>query len=201
MKQVKCYPLIFAEDFYIHIGGFVYYKFPSIPLAAYYKNKDIVVKINGKVYSLLNLMLEYFFTEKEIKENKFYYTVSKIQPLRIPKHFIFYESIKEEKLKDSDKFNIKTKVQNANTRAVDKIRDTDLIYILKKYNYSCRYCGNRIENYSWHLDHIKPLAQNGKNKVENLAVSCPSCNMMKNSMVEQDFLGKCKKIVKYNKLL
>ncbi len=43
----------------------------------------------------------------------------------------------------------------------------------------CRYCGQPIQEYNFHLDHVIPRIQGGRGTRENLAVSCPACNSKK----------------------
>ncbi|TAK45072.1 MAG: HNH endonuclease [Saprospiraceae bacterium] len=45
-------------------------------------------------------------------------------------------------------------------------------------NYCCEYCKSQ-ENLSsspFSIDHIIPLAKNGSNDLDNLALACPGCN-------------------------
>lgn len=43
----------------------------------------------------------------------------------------------------------------------------------------CTYCGTYCESY--HIDHVEPLAKGGTHELENLTISCPSCNTSKNA--------------------
>lgn len=44
--------------------------------------------------------------------------------------------------------------------------------------YTCEYCLQEIEG-SYHLEHIVPISKGGKNVLENLAISCQTCNLKK----------------------
>jgi 5-methylcytosine-specific restriction endonuclease McrA len=44
----------------------------------------------------------------------------------------------------------------------------------------CYYCKNKILSRSVHFDHIIPLSKGGPHSVENICVSCASCNLSKN---------------------
>jgi 5-methylcytosine-specific restriction endonuclease McrA len=43
----------------------------------------------------------------------------------------------------------------------------------------CYYCKSRILSSTLHWDHIIPLSKGGQHSVENLCVSCPTCNLTK----------------------
>ena len=43
----------------------------------------------------------------------------------------------------------------------------------------CEWCGIRLVNAAFELDHIISLKQRGSNTPENLAVACPACNRQK----------------------
>ena len=192
------YPLVFAEDYYITIGGFVYYKKRELIIMPEIISGKIIITINGENYSLLNLMLEYFFTKEELKNKKIILNPAhKKRPLTIPLDKI--KLIKDEIKEDLDYFNVSNRVVSANSRADEKITKTDVIKVLKKSNYSCEYCGKKIKKHNWHLDHVIPLSKGGKNRLENLCVACKDCNIMKHSMLKSDFLAKCEKITKFNK--
>lgn len=44
---------------------------------------------------------------------------------------------------------------------------------------TCYYCQSLTPAFGCHFDHIVPLAEGGPHAVENLCVSCPTCNMKK----------------------
>lgn len=43
----------------------------------------------------------------------------------------------------------------------------------------CEWCGRRLVNAAFELDHIISLKQRGSNTAENLAIACPDCNRQK----------------------
>ena len=51
--------------------------------------------------------------------------------------------------------------------------------LLKKYDYTCQYCGREAPYVELEIDHIVPLSKGGTNKIENLIVSCWECNIGK----------------------
>jgi 5-methylcytosine-specific restriction endonuclease McrA len=53
----------------------------------------------------------------------------------------------------------------------------------------CWWCGCKIEG-SYHLDHKHPLAKGGSNGADNLVISCPVCNLSKNSKTPAEWAGR-----------
>lgn len=43
----------------------------------------------------------------------------------------------------------------------------------------CHWCSKRFTSKKAHFDHIVPLAKGGSHCIENLCVSCPTCNLSK----------------------
>ena len=60
----------------------------------------------------------------------------------------------------------------------------------KKGRLRCWWCGNVIKDDTYHLDHRIPLARGGSNGADNLVISCPTCNLTKNSKTPQEFAGR-----------
>ena len=48
-------------------------------------------------------------------------------------------------------------------------------------NYSCRYCGKKLESKDVTIDHIIPRDRGGKNTWENCVTSCFPCNNKKDN--------------------
>lgn len=62
--------------------------------------------------------------------------------------------------------------------------------ILKRDGYTCQYCGKVLifEDISdIHIDHIIPGNFPGRNELENLNTSCPSCNIFKSNKNLEEF--------------
>lgn len=186
-------PLVFAEDYYIHKNGYVFYKKSIIRILPFIQDNQIFLTINNQKYNLLNLMIEYFIFDKSVN---YTHTTDKMHPLCIPLRLIKIE--KEIILKSKSKLNIR--VSSANSRSFEKINISDVEFIIQRDKNKCAYCGCDLRKKSWHIDHIHPLSKNGKNVIENLTLSCKTCNLMKNSMIKKDFIEKCNSIVKYNSI-
>jgi hypothetical protein len=50
---------------------------------------------------------------------------------------------------------------------------------LKKYNFTCQYCGRKAPEVMFHTDHIIPMSKGGGSNIENLILSCDECNIGK----------------------
>lgn len=49
--------------------------------------------------------------------------------------------------------------------------------VIARDGFTCRYCGCDVD--VPHLDHVIPFSRGGKTTIENLVVSCRSCNASK----------------------
>lgn len=47
----------------------------------------------------------------------------------------------------------------------------------------CYHCNSEIDGDNYHLDHIVPISKGGQHSQDNLAISCPRCNLSKNSKI------------------
>ena len=48
--------------------------------------------------------------------------------------------------------------------------------VLRRDNFTCRYCGQSAPNTKLEVDHIVELADGGTNSLDNLVTSCYACN-------------------------
>ena len=48
--------------------------------------------------------------------------------------------------------------------------------VFKRDNFTCQYCGRHAPDVVLECDHIKPVADGGKNTMLNLITSCMDCN-------------------------
>ena len=68
----------------------------------------------------------------------------------------------------------------------DSIDDKTKNFLLKKYKNQCAYCGVSLAG-GFHVDHIQPVAKNGTNSINNLAVCCAKCNLAKHAKTAEEF--------------
>ena len=50
----------------------------------------------------------------------------------------------------------------------------------------CRYCGKRTNQYTRQIDHVIPVSRGGTNDLDNLAVSCRTCNYRKGTQLLEE---------------
>lgn len=55
----------------------------------------------------------------------------------------------------------------------------DRFEFLKKFNFTCQYCGRKAPEVVFHIDHILPKSKGGTNEVNNLTLACDDCNIGK----------------------
>lgn len=48
--------------------------------------------------------------------------------------------------------------------------------ILKRDNYTCKYCGKKFSDEDLQIDHIRPVCLGGDNRESNLTTACWKCN-------------------------
>lgn len=48
--------------------------------------------------------------------------------------------------------------------------------VFKRDSFTCQYCGRHAPDVILECDHIKPVAEGGKNTILNLVTSCMECN-------------------------
>lgn len=56
--------------------------------------------------------------------------------------------------------------------------------ILKRDNFTCRYCGRKATEVILEIDHIIPVSKGGTNDLNNLITSCRDCNRGKGAEYE-----------------
>ena len=59
----------------------------------------------------------------------------------------------------------------------------DRFEFLKKFNFTCQYCGRKAPEVQFHIDHIFPQSKGGSDKEENLTLACDECNIGKGNKV------------------
>jgi len=58
-------------------------------------------------------------------------------------------------------------------------------YLLEKFGRQCVYCG--AENVPLQIEHIRPKARGGSNRVSNLTLACEPCNKKKGNQTAKEF--------------
>lgn len=60
--------------------------------------------------------------------------------------------------------------------------------ILRRDNYTCRYCGAFAPLVRLEVDHVMPRARGGKDTAGNLVTACEDCNGGKSAALPEDWL-------------
>lgn len=84
------------------------------------------------------------------------------------------------KLAGAEQKSIKSRIRSARRRDAKSYKDygaADVVRLKRIQGDKCVYCGKPILDY--HIDHIKPIAKGGVDRIDNLAISCPECNLAK----------------------
>jgi 5-methylcytosine-specific restriction endonuclease McrA len=67
-------------------------------------------------------------------------------------------------------------------------------YLLNKWERKCAYCS--AESYKLQIEHIHPRAKGGSNRLSNLCLACPKCNLKKGTEDIEQFLAKKPELLK-----
>ena len=59
--------------------------------------------------------------------------------------------------------------------------------VFDTYNGHCAYCGTQVTFRGMQIDHVKPLAIGGEDKLENMFPACRSCNKYKHTLDIEGF--------------
>ena len=59
-------------------------------------------------------------------------------------------------------------------------------YLLKKYGRKCFYCDKEVSTFE--VEHMIPKAKGGSNRIDNLTLSCHSCNQKKGTLTAEEFI-------------
>lgn len=90
-------------------------------------------------------------------------------------------------------------VQRSKILNIDEPKFQDIIFLIEKsFNdgFLCCYCKRKLDltttrpYYSvFSIDHKIPLSRGGSNSIDNLAVCCNVCNIVKGTMTDVEFLS------------
>lgn len=59
--------------------------------------------------------------------------------------------------------------------------------VLKKFNFTCHYCGRKSPNVILEIDHLYPKSKGGLNRESNYVVACKDCNRGKGDIILNEF--------------
>jgi hypothetical protein len=67
-------------------------------------------------------------------------------------------------------------------------------YLLNKWNRQCTYCD--VKDVPLQVEHVKPKANGGTNRISNLCLACEKCNQKKGTLDIRVFLAKTPELLK-----
>ena len=59
-------------------------------------------------------------------------------------------------------------------------------YLLEKHGRKCFYCNKEVSTFE--VEHMLPKAKGGSNRIDNLTLSCHSCNQKKGTLTAEEFI-------------
>lgn len=104
-------------------------------------------------------------------------------------NYDYYKKNKEDIIKKvilytkTEKGIISKKNTSNKRRLIKKNGNIDTVALLEMKNKSnnCYWCDCKILNNNYHLDHYIPLSKGGSHTIDNIVISCPSCNLRKSN--------------------
>lgn len=75
-------------------------------------------------------------------------------------------------------------------RAVGSHTKADVEILYKQSRGLCWWCGKRLIDKKYHIDHRVPLSRGGSDDVSNLCISCPDCNRKKANYLPYEKMGR-----------
>ena len=152
-------------------------------------HKEILRKSYAKLKEKrLKEKAEYRESNRELlaKNQKEYYRANKEDCIeyqkkyRIEKKDIIKEKHKEYMKKDFAKIS----KRNSSHKRRELVRNGDVTTIQLKElidrSKKCYWCEKKIGKL-YHIDHVIPLASGGSHTIDNIVISCPSCNLRKSN--------------------
>ena len=79
-----------------------------------------------------------------------------------------------------------------------KFTSEELSNLVEKSNNKCCYCLENLPNREYQADHFIPLSKGGTNYIENIKISCPTCNFSKHAKMPHVWLREQGWLEKYN---
>lgn len=128
--------------------------------------------------------------EKIIEKSKIWYesNIERAKETR-KKYNKYYRSTESSKISSRI---FKLKRRKVIRYGCDKATNTE-IKLLIENSKNCYWCDKEL-NGIYHIDHYIPIAKGGNHSIENLVISCPSCNLRKHSKDPMQFAKEIGKI-------
>lgn len=103
------------------------------------------------------------------------------------------EKYKEYRDNNKDKVLLKWRTASHKRRAlvrqaISNVTLEEVNKLIEKSGNICSWCGKDIPKGQMHLDHVYPLSKGGEHTIQNLVVSCASCNHRKSDKDPSEFI-------------
>lgn len=90
-----------------------------------------------------------------------------------------------------EKYPEKVRVKfNRRRNAIGKHTPADITLQLVTQKYQCWWCGVKIKDKKYHVDHRIPLSRGGTDYANNIVISCPHCNMSRADKLPHEWNGR-----------
>lgn len=157
----------------------------------YQQNKDAILPKNRARYVVRRIV--YLSAQREYREKN-----KEVIKRRRDGHYLRHparrirdvQRAREWRLDHPEQYTSHMKVAKGKRRALESAAEgsfttADIQELYLDQDGHCAYCGITLHD-NYHLDHIDPLSRGGSNWPENLALTCPTCNLSKHnkSLVE-----------------
>jgi 5-methylcytosine-specific restriction endonuclease McrA len=92
----------------------------------------------------------------------------------------------------------KLSIRSCNTNRIARKRNAlgshtaqELQEQLVRQDHTCYYCKAKLgkERRSYHADHVVPLSRGGTNYIDNIVLTCRTCNLQKSNKLVHEWLG------------
>lgn len=72
----------------------------------------------------------------------------------------------------------------------DSYTQEDVEMHLRTQKHRCWWCGVKLKEINYHVDHRIPLSRGGSNKADNICITCADCNLHKYNKLPHEFNGR-----------
>ena len=105
------------------------------------------------------------------------------------------EHIKTRSLKYKKQNPIEARIRDNNRRCKNtcfhSLSAKDIRALFIKQGNECVYCETKLTiDSDWNIDHIIPIAKGGENHIDNIQITCASCNKKKSTLSHKEYLMK-----------
>lgn len=166
----------------------------------YYANLDKAKANKLKYYAenkikLLEQKKQYYISNKEEMKEKARIVYHNTKEESRARHKLYTQKNRSELLAKKRAYNktdaAKLSSINSNNKRRAIIKDgnvtTEQLANLYKTEKNCYWCKCKLEKNNTHLDHFYPLSKGGKHTLNNLVLTCVSCNLSKYNKDPLDF--------------